>query len=77
MNETAASILSLCDGNRTVHTISENLRASLQTDTETEDSDKLPDLNTMKADISEFLWEMADQGWVVIDKHVKVDNKEQ
>ena len=77
LNETAASILTLCDGIRTVHTITEKMRTSLQAGMEVVDSDKLPDLNMMKADISEFLWEMADQGWVVIDKHVKVDNKEQ
>lgn len=69
LNETAASILNLCDGNQSVHTITEKMRASLQVGTESMNTDELPDLRTMKADISEFLREMADQGWVVIHKH--------
>lgn len=76
LNETAATILTLCDGRQTVHTITEKIRASLQADTETADTSALPDLKTMKADISEFLREMEDQGWVVIHKHGSVDNKE-
>jgi pyrroloquinoline quinone biosynthesis protein D len=59
-----------------VNTITEKIRASLQADTETADTSALPDLKTMKADISEFLREMEDQGWVVILKHGSVDNKE-
>ena len=77
LNETAASILTLCDGRQTVNTITEKIRASLQADTETADTSALLDLKTMKADISEFLLEMEDQGWVVIHKHGSVDNKEQ
>jgi pyrroloquinoline quinone biosynthesis protein D len=77
LNETAASILTLCDGRQTVNTITEKIRASLQADTETADTSALLDLKTMKADISEFLREMEDQGWVVILKHGSVDNKEQ
>jgi pyrroloquinoline quinone biosynthesis protein D len=77
LNETAASILTLCDGRQTVNTITEKIRASLQADTETADTSTLLDLKTMKADISEFLREMEDQGWVVIHKHGSVDNKEQ
>jgi len=77
LNETAASILTLCDGRQTVNTITEKIRASLQADTETADTSALLDLKTMKADISEFLREMEDQGWVVIHKHGSVDNKEQ
>jgi pyrroloquinoline quinone biosynthesis protein D len=77
LNETAASILTLCDGRQTVNTITEKIRASLKADAETADTSALPDLKTMKADISEFLREMEDQGWVVIHKHGSVDNKEQ
>jgi len=33
---------------------------------ETRSSGALPDLKTMEADISGFLQEMADQGWVVV-----------
>ena len=77
LNETAASILTLCDGRQTVNTITEKIRASLQAHTETADTSTLLDLKTMKADISEFLREMEDQGWVVIHKHGSVDNKEQ
>jgi pyrroloquinoline quinone biosynthesis protein D len=76
LNETAASILTLCDGRQTVNTITEKIRASLQADTETADTSALLDLKTMRADISEFLREMEDQGWVVILKHGSVDNKE-
>jgi pyrroloquinoline quinone biosynthesis protein D len=66
LNETAASILRLCDGSRTVNTITEYIRTSLMADSETRSSGALPDLKTMEADISEFLQEVADQGWVVI-----------
>ncbi|MGG3469010.1 pyrroloquinoline quinone biosynthesis peptide chaperone PqqD [Neobacillus pocheonensis] len=76
LNETAATILTLCDGRQTVNTITEKIRASLKADTKTADTSALPDLKTMKADISEFLREMEDQGWVVIHKHGSVDNKE-
>jgi pyrroloquinoline quinone biosynthesis protein D len=77
LNETAASILTLCDGSQTVYTITEKMRTSLLADTEAMGTDALPDLKTMKADISEFLREMADQGWVVIQNHGTADNKEQ
>ena len=75
LNETAASILTLCDGSRTVYSITEKLRTSLGT--EAMGAGALPDLKTMEADISEFLREMEDQGWVVIRKHGSVDHKEQ
>ncbi|WP_197031407.1 pyrroloquinoline quinone biosynthesis peptide chaperone PqqD [Bacillus sp. UNC438CL73TsuS30] len=77
LNETAASILTLCDGSRSVHTIAEALRSSLQAGTDKMSTDALPDLNEMKEDISEFLREMEDQGWVVIHKHGTVDYQEQ
>lgn len=67
LNETAASILALSDGIRTVHTIAERLRDSLQAGIEAADANELPDLKTMEADITEFVQEMADRGWVVID----------
>jgi pyrroloquinoline quinone biosynthesis protein D len=76
LNETAASILTLCDGSQTVNTITEKMRALLEADLVAIGKDTLLDLNTMKADISEFLWEMEDQGWVVIHKHATVNNKE-
>lgn len=66
LNETAASILSLCDGNRAVHNIAERLRASLLVKTEAANKGELPDLMTIETDIAEFIGEMADQGWVVI-----------
>lgn len=69
LNETAGSILTLCDGTQSVHTITEKMRTSLQTGT-----DALPDLKTMTEDISEFLREMEDQGWVVV-QHETVENK--
>ena len=77
LNETAASILTLCDGSRSVHTIAEALRSSLQAESEEMSTDALPDLNEMKEDISEFLREMEVQGWVVIHKHGTVDYQEQ
>jgi pyrroloquinoline quinone biosynthesis protein D len=66
LNETAASILSLCDGNRTLHMIAEKLRVLLQANTEGQSRGELPELTVMEADISEFIGEMADEGWVVI-----------
>ena len=77
LNETAASILTLCDGCRTVRTITEKIRTSLQAGTEAMSTGSLPDLKMMEADISEFLREMEDQGWVVIYKSDRVDNNEQ
>lgn len=67
LNETAASILILCDGSQTVRTIVERMRNSLEAGTETNETSTLPDFKTMEEDISEFLQEMAEQGWVVID----------
>jgi len=66
LNETAASILRLCDGSRTVNTITEDIRNSLMAGSETRSSSAVPELKTMEADISEFLLQMANQGWVVI-----------
>jgi pyrroloquinoline quinone biosynthesis protein D len=77
LNETAASILTLCDGSQSVHTITEKIRDSLQADTEARGTGDLHDLKTMKEDIFEFLREMEGQGWVVIHKHDTVDHKEQ
>ncbi|WP_202779350.1 pyrroloquinoline quinone biosynthesis peptide chaperone PqqD [Heyndrickxia vini] len=77
LNETAASILTLCDGSQTVSSMSEKLRASLLKDAEESGIDAKPDLNTMKEDISEFLQEMVEQGWVVISTDDKVNHKKQ
>jgi pyrroloquinoline quinone biosynthesis protein D len=77
LNDTAASILTLCDGNQSVHTITERIMSSLQEGTEALGIGAVPDVNTMNTDISEFLREMAAQGWVVIHKHGTVENKEQ
>lgn len=71
LNETAASILILCDGSQTVKLITERMRDSLQNDNETTEISELPDLQTMEEDISEFLQEMAHQGWVVIHSHAE------
>ncbi|MGV3465218.1 MAG: pyrroloquinoline quinone biosynthesis peptide chaperone PqqD [Heyndrickxia sp.] len=71
LNETAASILILCDGSQTVKLITERMRDSLQNDNETTEISELPDLQTMEEDISEFLQEMAYQGWVVIHSHAE------
>jgi pyrroloquinoline quinone biosynthesis protein D len=77
LNETAASILTLCDGSQSVINITETIKNSLQTDTEAMITGSLPDLKLMEADIVEFLREMEDQGWVVIHKHGTVENNEQ
>lgn len=63
LNETAASILTLCDGNESVHTITEKMRSSLVSESNTTE---LPDFEIMKNDITRFLMEMVDQGWVVM-----------
>ncbi|HET7578602.1 MAG TPA: pyrroloquinoline quinone biosynthesis peptide chaperone PqqD [Bacillales bacterium] len=63
LNETAASILALCDGVQTLHMIAKKLRASLQ---ESANQGELPDLTAMETDIAEFVSEMVDQGWVVV-----------
>lgn len=75
LNETAASILTLCDGSQSVNHITEKIRNSLEADTEGSAPDALPDLKAMAADISEFLREMEDQGWVVIQHHDSIDNE--
>jgi len=66
LNETAASILILCDGSQTVKDIAEKMRDSLKDGNETAEISALPDLPTMEEDISEFLQDMLNQGWVVI-----------
>lgn len=71
LNETAASILILCDGKQTVKALAERIRNSLEEGTEANEAGALPDLRTMEEDISEFLQEMADQGWVVIHNDTK------
>jgi pyrroloquinoline quinone biosynthesis protein D len=73
MNETAASILILCDGSLAVYRIVEKIRDSLQAGTESMETEPLPDLKTMEADILEFLQEMVDQGWVVIPNHDTIE----
>lgn len=77
LNESAASILTLCDGSQTVSSMSEKLMASLLKDAKAKGIDVKPDLNTIKEDISEFLQEMVEQGWVVISTNETVDYKEQ
>lgn len=66
LNETAASILSLCDGERSLRNIAESLRESLRVRAEAESTSDLPDLNRMEADISEFIQKLTEQGWVVV-----------
>ena len=75
LNETAAAILTLCDGRQTVPAITEKMRASLLTDTKAADAGELPDVTTMEADISKFLQEMEDQGWVVVQRHATENNQ--
>ncbi|MDR7002245.1 pyrroloquinoline quinone biosynthesis protein D [Neobacillus niacini] len=77
LNQSAASILTLCDGSQTVSAITEKMRTSLLTGKEEMDTSELPDLKMMEADISEFLREMEDHGWVVINKHGTADKAEQ
>ncbi|MEH7238585.1 pyrroloquinoline quinone biosynthesis peptide chaperone PqqD [Bacillus sp. JJ1562] len=60
LNETAASILALCDGNESILTITEKMRSSLE-------SENKPDLEMMKADITKFILKMVDEGWVVME----------
>ncbi|MBS4175669.1 pyrroloquinoline quinone biosynthesis peptide chaperone PqqD [Bacillus sp. FJAT-49736] len=67
LNETAASILTLCDGSLAVSGITEHIRNSLQAETTGEEA--LPDLQRMEEDITEFLMEMREQGWVVIHNY--------
>ncbi|MCC3359234.1 pyrroloquinoline quinone biosynthesis peptide chaperone PqqD [Bacillus sp. REN16] len=65
LNETAASILALCDGNESIHTITEKMRNSLE-------SENRPEFETMMADITNFILKMVDEGWVVVqDARVK------
>ncbi len=65
LNETAASILALCDGNESIHSITEKMRNSLE-------SENKPEFEIMKADITGFIWKMVDEGWVVMqDARVK------
>lgn len=65
LNETAASILTLCNGNETVDTVIEKLGNSLDKTYASQDFVK------MKEDITRFLQEMVDQGWVIVEhEHV-------
>ena len=66
LNETAASILTLCDGNETAYTITEKLRISLKTNSSETDTEAFPDFEKMVEDITKFLTEMVEQGWVVM-----------
>ncbi|WP_010283696.1 pyrroloquinoline quinone biosynthesis peptide chaperone PqqD [Bacillus timonensis] len=69
LNETAASILALCNGNDSIFTITEKMRSSLVSET---NRNELPNFETMKADITKFVLDMVDQGWVVMeDERVK------
>jgi pyrroloquinoline quinone biosynthesis protein D len=74
LNETAASILTLCDGKESVRTITEKLRSSLKENDSESDTDGLPEFKKMKDDITNFLKEMVDQGWVVM-QHDRVQEK--
>jgi pyrroloquinoline quinone biosynthesis protein D len=74
LNETAASILTFCDGTDSVHTITEKLRSSLQLNSSQADTNGLPDFQGMEEDITKFLNEMVDQGWVVM-QHDRVQEK--
>ncbi len=71
LNETAASILILCDGSQTVKGIAEKMRDSLKDGNNASDISTLPDIQTIEEDISGFLQEMAEQGWVVIHSHAE------
>ncbi|WP_200816461.1 pyrroloquinoline quinone biosynthesis peptide chaperone PqqD [Salirhabdus sp. Marseille-P4669] len=62
LNETAASILALCDGTQSVQTITETLRASL----EIRDTAAFPTFDKMVADVTKFVMDMTEEGWVVI-----------
>ncbi|WP_449539142.1 pyrroloquinoline quinone biosynthesis peptide chaperone PqqD [Ferdinandcohnia sp. Marseille-Q9671] len=73
LNETAASILVLCDGNESIHTITEKLRSSLETSSDIR-TNALPGFEEMMADITKFLREMVDQGWVVMQDDRVEDN---
>lgn len=73
MNETAASILILCDGSLTVQSIAEKIRGSLRESAESMESEPLPELKTMESDILEFLQEMMDQGWVVVPRYDAIE----
>ncbi|GAA0494181.1 hypothetical protein GCM10008986_20890 [Salinibacillus aidingensis] len=66
LNETAASILALCDGNETIHTITGKLRDSLMEGSENTETEALPSFEKMKREITQFLHDMVDYGWVVI-----------
>ena len=66
LNDSAASILTLCDGMDSVHTITKKLRSSLQLNSSQADPNGLPDFQKMEEDITNFLKEMVDQGWVVM-----------
>ncbi|MBY0096129.1 pyrroloquinoline quinone biosynthesis peptide chaperone PqqD [Mesobacillus maritimus] len=66
LNDSAASILTLCDGKDSVHTITEKLRSSLQLKSSQATTNGLPDFQKMEEDITNFLKEMVDQGWVVM-----------
>jgi pyrroloquinoline quinone biosynthesis protein D len=74
LNETAASILTYCDGMENVHTITKKMRSSLKINSSQADTDGLPDFKKMEEDITNFLKEMVEQGWVVI-QHDRVQEK--
>lgn len=74
LNETAASILTLCNGKETVHTITEKLRNSIKVHSSETDGNAWPDFEKMEQDISHFLGEMVEQGWVVI-QYDRVEEK--
>lgn len=74
LNETAASILTFCDGKETVHTITEKMRDLLKINFSKVDTDTLPDFEKMKEDITNFLREMVEQGWVIIQHDRNEEN---
>jgi len=74
LNETAASILTFCDGKESVHTLTEKIRSSLKINASKADAEALPEFEKMKEDITNFLREMVEQGWVVI-QHDRVQEK--
>jgi|SRR5690606_10177067 len=63
LNETAASILGLCDGNASIYTITEKMRNTLGVEN---NKNELPEFEVMQQDITEFLLKMVDEGWVVM-----------
>lgn len=66
LNESAAVVLNYCDGHRNVRMIAEHIMASMLANVREGNEQAKPDLPSIEADISAFVQDMADQGWVVI-----------